>query len=63
VRTTVVLDDDLVREAARLTGVEKTSALLAVSLKSLIALEAGRRLAVLGGSGPDLVAPPRRREW
>jgi hypothetical protein len=59
----VVLDDDLAREVARLTGVTKTSAPLAVSLKALIALEAGPHLAARGASGRDLVAPPRCREW
>lgn len=60
-RTTVTLDDDLVREAVRLTGTADRTPLLREALKALIERESSRRLAMLGGSEPELTAPPRRR--
>ena len=60
-RTTVVLDDDLLAAAVAYTGIEERSALLRLALKTLVQREAARRLADLGGSSPDLVPIPRRR--
>jgi Arc/MetJ family transcription regulator len=60
-RATVALDDDLVAEAQRLTGLKEKSALIREALRALIEREGARRLARLGGSEPDLKAPPRRR--
>jgi len=60
-RTTINLDDDLIREAQRLTGMKERTALVREALRALIERESARRLARLGGSDPDLQAPPRRR--
>lgn len=60
-RTTVALDDELIAKAREYTGIEEKSALLREALKALIQREAARRLARLGGSAPELKAPPRRR--
>ncbi len=60
-RTTITLDDDLVAQAKRYTGIEETSSLVRAALKALVEREAARRLARLGGTEPDLIAPPRRR--
>jgi Arc/MetJ family transcription regulator len=60
-RTTLAIDDDLLAEARRLSGVREKSALVREGLKALIERESARRLARLGGSEPGLVAPPRRR--
>jgi hypothetical protein len=60
-RTTVTLDDELLAKASEYTGVKERAVLLRMGLESLIAREAGKRLAALGGSMPDLKAPPRRR--
>ena len=60
-RTTLVLDDELLAKARAFTGVEEKSALVREALKALVERESARRLARLGGSEPDLVAPPRRR--
>jgi Arc/MetJ family transcription regulator len=60
-RTTVTLDDDLIRRAQEVTGIIDRSALLNEALTRLIQQEAARRLIMLGGSAPDLKAPPRRR--
>jgi Arc/MetJ family transcription regulator len=60
-RTTVTLDDELLKDAGELTGIEEKSALLNEALKRLVQREAARRLARLGGSDPHATAPPRRR--
>ena len=60
-RTTIALDDELIAQAQKYTGLKEKSALVHEALKSLIARESGRRLALLGGSQPKLAAPPRRR--
>jgi Arc/MetJ family transcription regulator len=60
-RTTLVLDDELLAEARAFTGLQEKSALIREALKALIERESARRLARLGGSEPDLRASPRRR--
>jgi Arc/MetJ family transcription regulator len=60
-RTTVALDDDLVRTAQEFTGVEEKTALLREALKALIERESARRLASLGGTMPGLKKVSRRR--
>jgi Arc/MetJ family transcription regulator len=60
-RTTVTIDDELLERAREYTGIKEKSALLHEALKFLVAREAGRRLAAMGGTEPDFVAPPRRR--
>ena len=60
-RTTLNIDDDLIREAARLTGVQEKTALVQRGLEALIARESARRLAALGGSEKELRPIPRRR--
>jgi Arc/MetJ family transcription regulator len=60
-RTTIVLDDELVAKAADYTGIREKSALVREALRRLIEREAARRLARLGGSQPQLKPIPRRR--
>ena len=60
-RTTVALDDDLVRLAQEYTGVAEKTALIREALKALIERESARRLASLGGTMPGLKNPARRR--
>jgi Arc/MetJ family transcription regulator len=60
-RTTLILDDDLVEEAQRLSGISGKSAVVRAGLEALIAREAARRLASLGGSDPKARPGPRRR--
>jgi Arc/MetJ family transcription regulator len=59
-RTTVALDDDLVRTAHEFTGVAEKAALLREALKALIERESARRLASPGGTMPRLKNIPRR---
>jgi len=60
-RTTIALDDDLLRTAREFTGVAENTALVREALKALIERESARRLASLGGTMPELNAIPRRR--
>jgi Arc/MetJ family transcription regulator len=60
-RTTINLDDELLAKAQRLTGIRERTGLVHEGLRALIEREAARRLARLGGSEPQLEAPPRRR--
>lgn len=60
-RTTVSLDDELLRTAQEFTGMEEKTALLREALKAVIERESARRLASLGGTMPGLRRIPRRR--
>lgn len=60
-RTTVALDDELMKTAQEYTGLSEKSAILREALKALIEREAARRLALLGGTMPDMQYVPRRR--
>jgi Arc/MetJ family transcription regulator len=60
-RTTLILDQSLLDEARRLTGLTEKTAVVHAGLEALIARESARRLAALGGSDPRASAPPRRR--
>lgn len=60
-RSTLNIDDDLLEEARRLTGIKEKTALVRAGLEALIAREIGRRLAALGGTQPNFEAAPRQR--
>jgi Arc/MetJ family transcription regulator len=60
-RTTLVLDDDLIAKAQDYTGVQEKTLLVREALKALIERESARRLARLGGAEPALKVAPRRR--
>jgi len=60
-RTALVLDDELLIEAQRLTGLTEKAALVHEALRALIERESARRLARLGGSEPNLASMSRRR--
>jgi Arc/MetJ family transcription regulator len=60
-RTTLALDDDLIRTAQEFTGVQEKAALVRLALTTLIQNEAARRLAALGGTAPEMEYIPRRR--
>jgi Arc/MetJ family transcription regulator len=61
VRTTVTLDDATLAEAAELTGIAETSALVREGLETLVRVESARRLAALGGTDKKASVAPRRR--
>ena len=60
-RTTVNIDDCLLAEASKATGVKEKSKLLHDGLRALIARENARAIIALGGSDPDAWIPERRR--
>lgn len=60
-RTTVTIDDELMAEAAELTGITERSVLLREGLEALIRVESARRLAALGGSDAQATSAPRQR--
>ena len=60
-RTTVNIDDKLLSDAERLTGVSERAALINAGLRALIERESARRLARLGGSDPKVKPVAHRR--
>jgi Arc/MetJ family transcription regulator len=60
-RITVDIDDQLIKRAARLTGVQEKTLLVRLGLEALISREAAKRLVRLGGSEPHLKDIRRRR--
>jgi len=59
-RTTLNINDSLLRHAAKLTGVKEKTSLVRLGLEALIARASARRLAELGGTEKNL-RPIRRR--
>jgi Arc/MetJ family transcription regulator len=60
-RTTVDLDDKLMKQALAATKLPTKTALLEEGLRSLLRREAGRQLIALGGSDPKAKGTRRRR--
>jgi len=60
-RTTLNIDDELLKKASMLTGVDEKTSLVKLGLKALIAQESAKRLAKLGGTEKGLKPIPRRR--
>jgi len=60
-RTTLNLDDTLVKKAGELTGIREKTALVHAGLHALIGRASAQRLAALGGTEKSLVPIPRRR--
>jgi Arc/MetJ family transcription regulator len=60
-RSTINIDDRLMEKARSLTGIKETAAIVRQALETLVRVEAGKRLIVLGGTMPEAEAAPRRR--
>ena len=60
-KITVNIDENQLKKARKLTGINDVSEVLNEGLRSLIGRESARRLAALGGSDPNLRDIPRRR--
>ncbi len=60
-RTTLNIDDKILKKAAILTGIKEKTSLVHLGLEALIALESSKRLAMLGGTEDALKNIPRRR--
>jgi Arc/MetJ family transcription regulator len=59
-RTTLNIDDRLIDEASRMTGIREKTTLVRLGLEALIARESGKRLAKLGGTEKQLKPISRR---
>ena len=60
-RTTLNIDDEILKKASKLTGIKEKTALVRQGLEALIARESSKRLAKLGGTEDGLRPIPRRR--
>jgi Arc/MetJ family transcription regulator len=60
-RITFNIDDALLGEAQRLSGLTERTAVIHEGLRALIERESARRLARLGATERSLRVPPRRR--
>ena len=60
-RTTLNIEDNLIDQASKMTGIKEKTTLVKLGLEALIARESARRLARLGGSEKHLKQIPRRR--
>jgi Arc/MetJ family transcription regulator len=60
-RTTLNIDNGLLEQAGKLTGVSEKTALVRMGLQALISKESARRLAALGGTEKSLTSISRRR--
>ena len=60
-RTTINIDDKILENASRLTGIKEKTSLVRLGLEALIARESSKRLAKLGGTEKQLNKIPRRR--
>ena len=60
-RTTINLDDDMLSQASRVSGLTERTLLIHEGLQALIERESARRLARLSGTQKALKVPPRRR--
>ncbi len=56
-RTTLIIDDELLSKAQRLSGLKEKTAVVHAGLEALIARESARRLAHLGCTEPDPARP------
>ncbi len=61
-RTTLILDDELIEKARSLTGLAEKTAIVHAGLRALIAQRSAQRLAELGGSDRKARASRRRRQ-
>jgi Arc/MetJ family transcription regulator len=60
-RTTLNIDDEFLKKASQLTGIDEKTSLVRLGLQALIAQESSKRLAKLGGTEKNLRPIPRRR--
>ena len=60
-RTTLLIDDQLLAQARELTGLLEKTAVVHAGLRALIERAYARRLVALGGTEPALRVTPRRR--
>ena len=60
-RTTLNIDDEILKKASELTGISEKTSLVRLGLEALITKESSKRLANLGGTEKEIQDIPRRR--
>ena len=60
-RTTLNIEDGLIDQASKMTGIKEKTTLVKLGLEALIARESAKRLAKLGGTEKQLKSIPRKR--
>lgn len=60
-KTTLNIDDQILKKASMLTGISEKTALVRRGLEALIEQESAKRLAALGGTEKQLKSIPRRK--
>lgn len=60
-RTTLIINEEILKRARELTGINEKTALVHAGLEALIARESSKRLAELGGTQPKLKSIKRRK--
>ncbi len=60
-RTTLNIEDSLIDQASKMTGIKEKTTLVKLGLEALVARESAKRLAKLGGTEKQLKPVPRRR--
>jgi Arc/MetJ family transcription regulator len=60
-RTTLNIEDSLIKKVSKLTGIKEKTTLVKLGLEALIEMESRKRLAKLGGTEKGLKMIPRRR--
>jgi len=59
-RTTLNIDEKILKKASKLTGIKEKTSLVRLGLEALISRESSKRLAKLGGTEKRLKNIPRR---
>lgn len=62
-RTTINIDDELLKQASEATGITEKTALVRKALETLVQDAAIQRLIAMGGTMKDAKAGPRKRPW
>ena len=60
-RTTLNIEDKLLKKASQLTGIKEKTYLVKLGLEALISFESRKRLAKLGATEKYLKVVPRRK--
>ncbi|MCA9407718.1 MAG: type II toxin-antitoxin system VapB family antitoxin [Candidatus Omnitrophica bacterium] len=60
-RTTLNIEDKLLKKASQLTGIKEKTYLVKLGLEALISFESRKRLAKLGATEKNLKVVPRRK--
>ncbi len=60
-RTTLNIEDRLIKKASNLAGIKEKTSLVRLGLEALIARESGKRLARLGGTEKNITLILRKR--